>query len=254
MKNTNPGKVEILNTPCLIVEDVQEIKNYISSLIEQGIGGYSVAINARKIVFYNKYKKVKSVIDESLLPIPDGIAPVLGIKLLYKKKCIKLDLPKSILELANAKGYKLFILGAKEEINYKAVENLKYKYPEIKIAGRHHGYFHSDEQIINTIKTSKPHIVMVALGSPKQELFENRISKELKETLFIGCGGALDILSGKIKRAPAFIANNGLEFIYRFFQSPKKIIRFIKMFWLFNKLLTIHLFKILLKKYITKKK
>lgn len=216
---------KILGAQCLAVTSVEEIKDYISTLIEKGTGGYSVAINAEKIMMYSKDPQMKEVIDNSILPTPDGAGAVLGMKLLYGIKCIKLDLPKTIFELADAKKYRVFILGSKEDVNKQACDVLNQKHPGIIIGGRRNGYFEKDEEIIDLIRKSEPQIVITALGSPKQELLFKKLIVETPGVLFIGCGGALDALTGRVKRAPAFFVNNNLEWFYRLMQSPSRIKR-----------------------------
>lgn len=218
-------KVTILGAQCLAVESVEQIKEYISGLIEKEQGGYSIAINAEKIMMYSRNPQMKEVIDNSILPTPDGAGAVLGMKWLHGIRCIKLDLPKTIFELADEKKYRLFVFGSKEEVNREAVEVIKKKYSGIIVIGRRNGYFDNDEEVVKLIKDSSPQIVVTALGSPKQELLFRKMTVAMPGTLFIGCGGALDALTGKVKRAPAFFVNNNLEWFYRLIQSPSRIKR-----------------------------
>lgn len=215
----------ILGAPCLLVESVDAAKDYIKELIKSRNGGYSVAINAEKIMMYGKRPEMKVIMDESILPTPDGAGAVIGMKILYRKKSIKLDLPKTIFQTADENKYSMFILGASEESNSMATDKLKKLYPGIKILGRRNGYFDNDKEIEEILKELNPQIVMIALGSPKQEIFAKKMNDTLSGTLFIGCGGALDILAGKTKRAPEFFINNNLEWFYRLVKDPKRIIR-----------------------------
>jgi N-acetylglucosaminyldiphosphoundecaprenol N-acetyl-beta-D-mannosaminyltransferase len=236
-------KLRVLGAHCLCVENVQQIKNYISELIEQKKGGYSVAINAEKIMMYSRKPEMKTIIDNSILPTPDGAGAVLAMKWLHGKKCIKLNLPRTIYELSNEKGYSVFVLGAKEEINEKAVNVLKERYPGMVIAGRRNGYFDSDDEVSGLITESKAQIVFAALGSPKQEIFSARFLKKHPDILFIGCGGTLDALAGKVKSAPDFFRYNNLEWLYRLYQSPKRIKRQWKLPFFLLRLIFAALFK-----------
>merc|ERR1711916_169664 len=116
--------------------------------------------------------------------------------------------------------YRLFILGSSEENNRLAIEQLKNNFPNINIVGRGNGFFKDENRIIEKLDKCNPQIVMVALGSPKQEKFAARVNKELPNILFIGCGGALDILAGKITRAPKFFQDNHIEWLYRLVLEP----------------------------------
>jgi N-acetylglucosaminyldiphosphoundecaprenol N-acetyl-beta-D-mannosaminyltransferase len=230
-------KYKIIGASCFQVKSVTDAKKYIKHLISDNLGGYSTAINAEKIMMYSKDTQMKEILDSSVLPIPDGSGAVLGFKFLYGENCIRLDLPKTIFELANEEKYKVFILGSSEEINIKAVDKLKEKYPNIEIVGRRNGYFEAENEIITLLEIAKPQIVMVALGSPKQEKFASKINKVLPNILFIGCGGALDILAGKVTRAPKFFQDNHIEWLYRLILEPKRIKR--------QKILPVYLFKLI---------
>lgn len=230
--------LKIMGAQCLAVTSVEEIKGYISELIEKKTGGYSVAINAEKIMMYDRNPQMKEVIDNSILPTPDGAGAVLGMKYLYGKKCMKLNLPRSVFELANEKSHRVFILGSKEDVNKKAVDKLIERYPQIIITGRKDGFYKNDEEIIELIKKHNPQIVMVALGSPRQEFFSAKMSSIFPQMIFVGCGGSLDALAGKVKSAPDFFRYNNLEWFYRLLQSPSRIKRqwilpafFIRLIW-----------------------
>jgi len=236
-------KYNLMGAQCLCVENVQQIKNHISKLIEQKKGGYSVAINAEKIMMYNRNSEMKRTIDEAILPTPDGAGAVIAMKWLHGKKSIKLDLPRTIFEVANEKSFKLFVFGSKEDVNRSAVDILKEKYPGIIITGRRNGYFDDEKEVVDYIKNSEPQIVVTALGSPKQELMFRKMGAVMPQTLFIGCGGALDALTGTVKRAPAFFINNNLEWFYRLIQSPSRIKRQWVLPLFFIKLLYVSIFK-----------
>lgn len=230
-------RYRILGTPCLNIESINDCKDFILELIKNERGGYSTAINAEKILLYSKDSKMRGIIDRSVLPVPDGSGAVLGLKLLHQVKSVRLDLPKIILEIANSKGLKLFVLGATEENNKRAVLEIEKRYPDIELVGRQNGFFENEEQIFETLNKKEPQLVLVALGSPKQERFAARINESLPNILFIGCGGALDILAGKVKRAPKFFQDNHLEWFYRLASEPKRIKRQKRLPLFFFKLL-----------------
>ena len=218
-------KLEIFNCPCLATNSESELKRFIYRLIVRKKGGYSVAINAEKVIKYNEDTEMKEVINNSVLPTIDGGGISLGLRIIHKEFYKRIDLPKLILELADEKMLRLFFFGAKEEINQKAVENIKVKYLNIKIVGRQNGYYEDIGDIIKRLKETKPQVAFVALGSPKQELLSAKLHKLLNGIIFIGCGGALDVFGGKEKRPPAIIGDNHLEWLYRLIMNPKRIIR-----------------------------
>lgn len=130
-------------------------------------------------------------------------------------------MPKTALSLANDNGWRLFVLGSQEEVNRIAYDVIKERYPNIQLVGRLNG-FESEERILNSIKTASPQIALLGLGSPRQELLACKMKNMLANTFMIGCGGALDVLAGRAKRAPDFMVNNNLEWLYRLYKQPSR--------------------------------
>ncbi|MGW8169137.1 MAG: WecB/TagA/CpsF family glycosyltransferase [Sulfurovaceae bacterium] len=227
----------VLNTPCFQVQTNEDLKQKIKTMIESGTGGYTVAINAEKIMMYQKDTIMREIIDRASLPIPDGSGAILGLKFLHGVSSIKVNMPKTALETADENGYRIFILGSSEEVNKKAVETIESQYSNIIVAGRMNGYFDNENSVQEAFITTSPNIVMIALGSPKQEILASKLLKSVPNILFVGCGGALDVLAGKVKRAPRFFQDNHLEWFYRLIQSPSRIKR--------QKILPIYLIKLI---------
>jgi N-acetylglucosaminyldiphosphoundecaprenol N-acetyl-beta-D-mannosaminyltransferase len=172
-------------------------------------------------MLYRRDAKLYEVIEESSFPFTDGAGAVLALKYLYGERSMKLDLPKTALDLANTNKWKLFVLGSQEEVNKTAFERIQRLYPDIQLVGRLNG-FESEEEMLRCIKMASPQLVLIGLGSPKQEFLCYRMRKDLDGTFMIGCGGALDVLAGKSKRAPNFMINNNLEWLYRLYKQPSR--------------------------------
>lgn len=231
----------IIGCPCLPISDIREAEDYILELIHNKKGGYTAAINALKILQYRKDKKTKEIIDNAILQTPDGFGAVISFKWLYGIRVIKLDLPGLVLDIANNYNLKVFLLGTTEENNAAAVNGIANLYPKIIVAGRQNGFFKNVEIVISAIQKSNPDLVLIAMGSPKQEILSAELLKTFPKILFIGCGGRLDILAGKLKRAPKWYINNNLEWFFRLIKQPKRIkqhIRLIKFLFIliFHKL------------------
>jgi N-acetylglucosaminyldiphosphoundecaprenol N-acetyl-beta-D-mannosaminyltransferase len=211
-------RVELMGCPCFAVSE-DTLEQQLMHFVDDNICGYSVAINAEKIQKYKKDQQLKEVIDGSIYPYPDGAGAVLGIKWLYKQSSEKINMPIRVLEIANRNKLKVFIIGAKEAVHNKGVAIIKARYPNIELVGNMHGY-HSEDEIIAKVSQTKPQIIMLAMGSPRQEIFANKLIKQCQYGFAVGCGGALDILAGELKRAPEFYINNNLEWLYRLVQEP----------------------------------
>lgn len=212
----------IINCPCYNVTSVKDVEDFILNQIESKRGGYTAAINALKIVKYNKDTETQEVIDNALIQTPDGFGAQLAFKVLHSQTIIKLDLPGLALDVANKHQLRMFLFGTTEENNEAAVNKVKRLYPKIDIVGRNNGFFKSLVDIEKKLEDTKPQLVMISLGSPKQEIISAELNKKFPEIIFVGSGGRLDILAGKLNRAPQFYINNNLEWLYRLIKEPKR--------------------------------
>ena len=124
---------------------------------------------------------------------------------------------------------KIYLFGAKPEIVEKAKQNLQTEYPQINIVGVCDGY--CDESVaIEKIKSSNADILFVGLGSPKQEQFIIKNKEQLDNIkIFMPVGGSFDVISGAKKRAPKWMIEYNLEWLYRAFQEPKRVFRQLKL-------------------------
>lgn len=221
-------KYRLLGCPCVPIDSIDAAQKLVTEVVNTEAYGYSVAINAEKIIRYKHDIHLCEAIEQCSFPYTDGAGAVLALKWLHGKRSVKLDLPKVALDLANANGWRLFVLGSQEEVNRIACDVIKQRYPNIQLVGRLNG-FESEERIVHSIKTTSPQIVLVGLGSPKQELLSCKIKNMVVSTFMIGCGGALDVLAGRAKRAPNVMINNNLEWLYRLYKQPSRWKRQLKL-------------------------
>jgi len=165
------------------------------------------------------------------LIVPDGIAIVKTANYLgydIKERITGVDLAEYLLSLANKNKYKVYLFGASSEVMEKLENVIETKYPNIKLVGSTNGYVKDKNAVMEYIKTTKPDIVMLALGIPMQEKLINKHINDFKKGIFIGVGGSFDVLSGSKKRAPKIFIKLNLEWLYRIMCEPKRITRFIK--------------------------
>lgn len=134
------------------------------------------------------------------------------------------DIFANLCRLSAEKGYKVFLIGASPGVAEIAAERCRLLYPGCNIVGSRHGFFppESDEVVAQEIAVTKPDILFVAMGMPRQEKFIQRTRDIICAPVAIGVGGTLDVFSGRIKRAPRFIQSLKMEWLYRLFQNPKK--------------------------------
>lgn len=166
--------------------------------------------------------------DSNTIIIPDGIGTVAISRIKkqkMKEKIAGIELLDALISEAQDRQKKVFLLGAEKEVLESAVLNLKTKYPRLNIVGYRDGYYKDEEQVIDEIEKASPDLLVVALGCPRQEDFIYNNYNRLPFKIAMGVGGSLDIIGGKLKRAPKWMINIGMEWAYRIIKEPKRIKR-----------------------------
>lgn len=191
-------------------------------------GKQNIIYNVNPLIITNFYKN-KDVVEEfntQKYNIPDGIGIVIASKLKglnIKERIAGIDFFDGLMKLSNDNGYKVYFYGAKEGIVDKAKEQLEKKYKKLKVVGTTNGYV-SEEQALKEILSKKVDILLIGLGSPKQEEFIIKHKKELKDIkVIMPVGGSFDVISGELKRAPDIFIKLNLEWLYRMIKEPKRI-------------------------------
>ncbi|WP_294153442.1 WecB/TagA/CpsF family glycosyltransferase [uncultured Clostridium sp.] len=212
-------------------KDKESLMNYVDGLEKVNIisGNPEVLFNG-----LNNSMLKKSFNDKDSIIIPDGVGTVIASKLIkepVKEKIAGIDVVKEVLIKADREEKSVYFLGAKEDVVVKCVENIKRDYPHLKIVGCHNGYFdiNNCEDIVKDIQNSSPWAIFVAMGSPRQEIFIEKIKNITDTKIFMGVGGVFDIFAGNLKRAPQWMISCGLEWLYRVYKEPFRIKRLISI-------------------------
>lgn len=185
-------------------------------------------INAAKVVNMDKHPELREAVLSSDIILADGAAVVWASKLLrtpLPERIAGIDLMFGMFERGNRHGHRVFCLGATEEISRTVAENLARDYPELTLAGRHHGYFTEEEEqaVADQVKASKADILLVAMTSPKKERFLAKWMAYMEVPVCHGVGGSFDVYAGKVERAPESWQKLGLEWLYRVKQEPGRL-------------------------------
>ncbi|KEI02193.1 WecB/TagA/CpsF family glycosyltransferase [Clostridium botulinum] len=162
--------------------------------------------------------------------IPDGVGTVLASKLLkspVEEKIAGIEVMDEIIKNCEKENKGIYLVGAKQEVLDNCILNLENKYPNLKIEGSHNGYFDLENcsDIVEDIKNKSPYALFVAMGCPRQEIFIQNNFEKLPCNIFMGVGGSFDVFSGKVNRAPKWMINLGLEWLYRVIKEPFRIKR-----------------------------
>jgi len=211
---------------------MKETLKRIDNLIREDKCAYVVTPNVDHIVRLEKDKEFQKAYKNADLILTDG-KPLIWISKLYgtpiKEKISGSDLFPRLCALAAKRGYKMFFLGAAEGVAARAAKKLQKRFNGLNVVGTYSPPmgFENDademEKIKRIIKDADPHILIVGLGSPKQEMFIMHHKDELGVPVSLGLGASLDFEAGNIKRAPKWMADHGLEWLYRISQDPKRL-------------------------------
>ena len=220
------NKAKILNCKIDLIDEQNALNEAKKALMENR-NFHIITINPEMIMNSEKNPDFKELINNSDLNIPDGV----GVKIALKIKSINqnqirgVDFSRKLIELASKDNLRLGFLGAKEEVIQKAKENFLKKYPNLNFVYTRNGYFKNDDEIINEIAEKNPQILLVGLGSPKQEEIIVKLKNKLKSCVLIGVGGSFDVFSGLTKEAPVIYRKMGIEWLYRTILQPERFKR-----------------------------
>ncbi len=234
------NKIKILDVSVDKV-DYKEALNRFKSFMNRDGCDIIVTPNSEIVLNATKDESLKEVIENASLVIPDGIGLVYASRYLgkpLKERVTGIDFLSEIFKYCEEEKKSIYIFGSKPgtdgdlSVAEKAGKKINEVYPNLKIAGTHHGYFNENEEqeIVEDINKSGAEFLCVALGSPKQEKFVKKYENQfvnIKSAM--GVGGSLDVWSGNVKRAPEFYQKYGLEWLYRFIKEPSRLGRIMKL-------------------------
>lgn len=197
-----------------------------------------VAVNAEKILHATNQSRN---ITNRNLGYPDGIGAVWALQKKGFEETVKIPGCELWLEIIahTYQNKSFYLVGGKQKVIDETVEKLKKKFIGINILNYRNGYVKTEQEkidLIQDIKTLKPNVVFVAMGSPKQELLMEEMQKSHQAT-YQGLGGSFDLYTGDVKRAPQWWVKSNLEWAYRLIKQPSRIkrqIHLVRFFILFQ--------------------
>ena len=180
---------------------------------------------------YIALKKRPELLKNSDFLIADGIGFLMLSKLFQKhfERIAGIGLAEALLE----KGLNVALVGARASVSASLKHNFNDLFPNSTLVLCQDGFCFDSKKVIKKLKQKKPDLILVAMGSPKQEAFLYEAKQELKTGLGIGVGGAFDVWSGKLKRAPKFVQAMGLEWLFRMACEPYRFTRLPQLFGFF---------------------
>lgn len=229
-KNVNILGIEFSNlnlkeTAELIYDKVSEERNKTFHII---------TANPEIALDIERDEELKKISLDADLITADGIGIILASKLKrmpLPERVTGCELLMELLKAGNEKGSSFYFFGATEEVSRTACEKIAEDYPGVKVLGRHNGYFKAEEEteIFEEIERLRPDFLIVALGAPYADKLIYKYKNKISAKVTMGVGGSLDIISGKVKRAPEVWQKLNLEWLYRLLSNPKRWRRQLKL-------------------------
>lgn len=227
------NRMQFMNT---YIDNVtlEEATEYLDRMIQTRRFTHVVTPNTDQIVKIEHSDALKKIYRDAGLIVTDG-TPLLWISKWYGRP-IRQKIPgplltENVIRMAAQKNYPVYFLGAGPGVASVAAEKMGTKYPGLRVAGTYsppYGFEKDPNEtrhIIDMLKDSKVDILLVGLGSPKQDIFIHDHQRECDIPVAMSVGAAIDFLAGSSKRAPDWINEIGLEWLYRFFHDPARLFR-----------------------------
>ena len=205
-----------------------ETSDWATQLIKLGERGYICTVNVAILMMMSADSQLQRFVERASLVVADGQPIVWASRLLSQalpERVTGIDLIDSLAVRAEKEQFRIYLLGATQEVITTAAANLKSRYPKLDICGFDDGYFSASEtsERVQAIRQSGAQILIVGMGVPRQEVFLEENWSDLGVNLAIGVGGSFDVIAGKKKRAPFWMQTAGLEWLYRLIQEPQRL-------------------------------
>ena len=229
----NTQRIQFLNT---YIDNLtaQEAKGRVDELIHEPGNHYVVTPNSDIVVKMQDDPELLEICNKADLILTDGqIVVKLSRKFgtPIKERVAMTDFVWDVMDLADEKGYKVFLFGGKEDVLEKATEKIRERYSKLNIVDSYSppfGFEKNEEQLNaanERIRNSGADILIVFLGCPKQEKFIANNNDKYCVPISITMGGCVDFIAGGVKRAPMWMQKAGLEWFFRFLQEPKRMFK-----------------------------
>jgi len=225
---TRGSKVEMFGVPFDRVTLDQALAQVEAAIADRSRLTQSVGVNLDQLLKMQREPDFAEIILQCEQITADG-QPIVWLSRVFgdplPARVPSVDIMDALLPVAAAKGYRIFMLGAKPESVATAARNIEARHPGIQIVGGRDGYFKVEDEpeIVAAINESRADVLLIAISSPKKEQFVERNRAALQVPFVMGVGGAFDIHAGFTSRAPRAFQKVGIEWVWRFVQEPRRM-------------------------------
>jgi N-acetylglucosaminyldiphosphoundecaprenol N-acetyl-beta-D-mannosaminyltransferase len=209
---------------------MEETLQKVEGFIQSGHPHQHVVVNVDKLVKAERDAELRRIINDCALINADGMPVVWASRLLgkpLKERVAGVDLFEALMRRSADKQWRVYLLGAREEVVSEVKRLYELKYPGLTVAGYRNGYWSAEEEsgVVAQITEARADLLFVAISSPKKEHFLGQYQGQMKIPFAMGVGGTFDVAVGRVKRAPVWMQKSGLEWFYRFLQEPRRMFR-----------------------------
>lgn len=213
----------IMGVPIHLMDDYP---GWLLARLAQGRGSHVITLNSEMVMQAKSTPELATVIHQADLIVPDGAGVVLYFKL-YGKSVARypgIELAEKLLQAAAiAKpALSVYFYGGAPDVTTVAAHQWQKQLPDLNLVGVRHGYQSPEEQeeMLTELVDLQPKIIFVGLGVPRQEYWIARHRHLCPQSIWVGVGGSFDVWAGKKNRAPQWLRDNHLEWVYRLYQEP----------------------------------
>ena len=207
---------------------MQEVLGRVDDCIAERTSMDIGVVNGAKVVNMHKDTALSEAVLSSDAIYADGMSVVWASRILgspLPERIAGIDLMHAILKQGQSRGYRVFCLGATQEVLDTACRRFVEDYPGTDIVGSYHGYFREEEEgkVAELVRDANTDVLFVAITSPKKEQFMARWSEIMNVPIVHGVGGSFDVVAGVVIRAPVSWQRLGLEWLFRVKQEPRRL-------------------------------
>jgi N-acetylglucosaminyldiphosphoundecaprenol N-acetyl-beta-D-mannosaminyltransferase len=210
---------------------MEETLARVEEFIRSGRAHQHVVVNVDKLVKASRDPALRRIVNACDLVSADGMPVVWASRLLgkpLKERVAGIDLFEALMRRAGERGWRVFLLGARDEVVRAVAAIYRERYPQLQLAGWRDGYWQGEQeeaQVARMVADSRADLLFVAMSSPGKEQFLGKYQAVMGVPFAMGVGGTFDVVSGRVRRAPGWMQRAGLEWFWRFLQEPRRMFR-----------------------------
>ena len=206
---------------------LEETLELLSTWVQERAGPkVQVSMNAAKIERARRDDGLRRAIQRADLVNADGMGVVWASRGRIPERVSGIDLCEALLGLSARRAWRPYLLGGRASVLERTVQVIEDRWPSLVLAGHHHGYVAAEEHeaLAASIAATRPDLLLVGLGTPLQERFLLTHADRIGAPVSMGVGGTWDVLSGRVQRAPEGVRERGLEWAWRMFKEPRRVV------------------------------